>query len=62
MADLNVARSSDRTAEVVRLFHCTIAKGKNEHLYVIVCCCLNLNKMVWVCCSGHSDLSVDVRR
>ena len=28
MADLNVVRSSERTAEVGRLFHCTIAKGK----------------------------------
>ena len=32
MADLNVVRSSERTAEVARLFHCTIAKGKNEYL------------------------------
>ena len=32
MADLNVVRSSERTAEVRMLFHCTIAKGKNEHL------------------------------
>ena len=31
MADLNVVRSSERTAEVERLFHCTIAKGKNEY-------------------------------
>ena len=31
MADLNVVRSSDRTAEFGRLFHCTIAKGKNEY-------------------------------
>ena len=28
MADLNVVRSSERTAEVGRLFHCTIATGK----------------------------------
>ena len=28
MADLNVVRSSERTAEVGRFFHCTIAKGK----------------------------------
>ena len=28
MEDLNVVRSSERTVEVGRLFHCTIAKGK----------------------------------
>ena len=28
MADLNVVRSSERKAEVERLFHCTIAKRK----------------------------------
>ena len=32
MADLNVVRSSDRTAEVGGLFHCTVANGKNEYL------------------------------
>ena len=32
MADLNVVRSSDRTAEDGKLFHCTIAKRKNEYL------------------------------
>ena len=31
MADLNAVRSSERTAEVGRLFHCTIAKGQNEN-------------------------------
>ena len=32
MADLTVVRSSERTAEVGRLFYCTIAQGKNEYL------------------------------
>ena len=30
MVDLNVVRSSDWTAEVGRLFHCTVAKGEND--------------------------------
>ena len=32
MADLKEVRSSDRTAEGGRFFHCTISKGKNEYL------------------------------
>ena len=32
MADLKDVRSSNRTAEGGRMFHCTIAKGKNEYL------------------------------
>ena len=32
MVDLKDVRSSKRTAEGERLFHCTIAKGKNEYL------------------------------
>ena len=30
MIDLKMVRSSERTAEEGKLFHCTIAKGKNE--------------------------------
>ena len=32
MADLKEVRSSNRTAEDGRLFHCMIAKGKKEYL------------------------------
>ena len=44
MADLKEVRSSNRTAEGGRLFHCTIAKGKNEY-FLVICSCLDLNKM-----------------
>ena len=33
MIDLKVVRSSERTAEEGRLFHCTIAKGSSLLMY-----------------------------
>ena len=46
MAGLNVVRSSDRTAEVGRFsLHYCWQERMNT---CIVCCCLNLNKMVWM--------------
>ena len=60
MAGLKEVRSSNRTAEGGRLFHCMIAKGK-KRILVVVCSCQDLNIMVRMCCSCNSDLSLDIR-
>ena len=58
MADLKEVRSSNRTAEGGRLFHCTIAKGKK--ILVVVFSCQDFYKVAWMCCSCHSDLSLNI--
>ena len=59
MADLKEVRSSNRTAERGRLFHCTVAKGK-KRTCVVVCSCQDLNKIVHMCCSCNSYLSLNI--
>ena len=53
MADLKEVRSSNRTDEGGRLFHCTIVKGKMKT-------CSSLDIMVRMCCSCHSDIKKKV--
>ena len=59
MADLKEVRSSDKTAEEVMLFHCTIVNGKMSTCYSLQLS--KLNKMVLMGYSCHSGLVLDKR-
>ena len=60
MADLKEVRYSNRTA--AREGGCSTSRlPKGKKIRVVVYSCQDLNIMVWMCCSCHSDLSLDIR-